>query len=368
MDVPTGNTPQKLTIGDLDGDGKPDLVVTNVNDQTISVIRNTAVPGTITSGSFAAKIDFGIGNSPSNVAIGDFDSDGKPDLAVASARGNYVVIYQNTAVLGSITSSSFATTAFLYTGNGPSSVAIGDLDGDGKPDLVVTNSSERSVSVYRNIATSGSITTASFVARVNYTTGSDPQSVAIGDLDNDGKPDLAVTNLFENTLSVIRNTAVSGSITAASFAAKIDFATSANPYNVVIDDLDGDAKPDMAVANLNGGALSIYRNIGESGSITSGSFETTVNYATGSTLASVAIGDLDGDGKADLVFTNASENTVSVLRNGISAPAITSFSPSNGAVGSTVTITGSGFNATPTNNMFSLALLKLQLWQAVLLV
>ena len=111
------------------------------------------------------------------------------------------------------------------TGADPHSVAIGDLDRDGKSDLVVANNSAGTVSVFRNTSASGSIDASSFVAKVDFSIGTNPKSVAIGDLDGDGKPDLAVVNGNGITVSVLRNKSVSGSITTSSFAAKVDFST-----------------------------------------------------------------------------------------------------------------------------------------------
>jgi gliding motility-associated-like protein len=354
VDFATGSTPISVAIGDLDGDGKPDLVVTNSMDNTVSVLRNTSVSGSITSGSFAAKVDFATGALPLNVAIGDLDGDGKPDLAVANESGNTVSVLHNTSTSGSITAASFAASVDFSTGSGslPFSVAIGDLDGDGKPDLAVANRSFASVSVFRNTSTSGSITSGSFAAKVDFVTGFLPFSVAIGDLDGDGKPDLAVANRTGNTISVLRNTSASGSITSGSFAAKVDFATGISPQSVAIGDLDGDGKPDLVSANFSSNTVSVLRNTSASGSITSGSFAAKVDFATGTNPQSVAIGDLDGDGRPDLAVTNFNSNTVSILRNNpVLPPTITSFTPASGPVGTSVTITGTNFNTTTTNNI-----------------
>jgi hypothetical protein len=308
QDFATGTSPFSVAIGDLDGDGKPDLAVANYGLSTVSVYRNTSTSGSIGTGSFDAKVDFATGTSPFSVAIGDLDGDGKPDLAVANTNitSNTVSVIRNKSTIGSI---DFYAKVDFATGLSPYSVAIGDLDGDGKPDLAVVNRSSGTVSVIRNKSTSGSI---DFYAKVDFATGGtdpNPRSVAIGDLDGDGKPDLAVANTISNTVSVIRNKSTSGSI---SFDAKVDFATGTAPYSVAIGDLDGDGKPDLAVANHNSTTVSVIRNKSTSGSI---DFDAKVDFATGSNPMSVAIGDLDGDGKPDLGVINYGSKNVSVIRN-----------------------------------------------------
>src|SRR5665213_3029700 len=348
-----GTNPVSVAIGDLDGDGKPDLVVANYAGNTVSVYRNTSASGSITAASFTVKVDFATGVYPSSVAIGDLDGDGKPDLAVANFSGSTVSVLRNTSGSGSITPSSFAAKVDFAVGTDPQIIVIGDLDGDGKPDLAVVNAGNNTVSVLHNTSGSGSITAASFAAKVDFATGNYPQSVAIGDLDGDGKPDLAVANYSDNTVSVFRNTSASGSITSASFAAKVDLATGAGPYGVAIGDLNGDGKPDLAVANQSDNMVSVLRNTSASGSITSASFAAKADFATGSTPYMVAIGDLDGDGKPDLAVANQGGSTISILRNNpvFPPPAITSFTPASGPVGTSVTITGTNFNATKTSNI-----------------
>ncbi|MCA6393077.1 MAG: VCBS repeat-containing protein, partial [Cytophagales bacterium] len=182
-----------------------------------------------------------------------------------------------------------------------------------KADLAVTNGSGSSVSVFRN---TGSVGTISYAAKVDFTTGSFPYSVSIGDLDGDGKADLALANEGSNTVSVFRNTGSAGTI---SYAAKVDFTTGFAPYSVSIGDLDGDGKADLAVANGSGSSVSVFRNTGSAGTI---SYAAKVDFTTGLFPYSVSIGDLDGDGKADLAIANQSSNTVSVFRNTGSAGTI----------------------------------------------
>ncbi|MCA6413679.1 MAG: VCBS repeat-containing protein, partial [Cytophagales bacterium] len=192
---------------------------------------------------------------------------------------------------------------------------LGTWTGMAKADLAVTNGSGSSVSVFRN---TGSVGTISYAAKVDFTTGSFPYSVSIGDLDGDGKADLALANEGSNTVSVFRNTGSAGTI---SYAAKVDFTTGSLPFSVSIGDLDGDGKADLAVANYSSNTVSVFRNTGSPGTI---SYAAKVDFTTGSGSGpnSVSIGDLDGDGKADLAVANYNSNTVSVIRNTGSAGTI----------------------------------------------
>ncbi len=260
VDFTTGSRPFSLAIGDLDGDGKPDLSVANFNSDNVSVLRNASISGSIDSDSFETNVDFGVGSEPYSVAIGDLDGDGELDLAVANMSSNSVSVLHNTFIIGSIDSDSFATEVRFPTGNLPACVAIGDLDGDGKPDLAVAHNGLYKVSVLHNTSTIGSIGTNSFAAKVDFTTVASSFSVAIGDLDGDGKADLVVANFGDDKLSVLRNTSTNGSIGSSSFAAKVDFATGTAPMSVAIGDLDGDGKSDLAVVNYNSSNLSIFRN------------------------------------------------------------------------------------------------------------
>ena len=315
IDFNTDASPTAIAIADLDGDGKPDLVVTNSGSATISVFHNTSSAGNINSNSFATAVEFATGTNPSSVAITDIDGDGKQDLVVANYGSNTVSVLQNTSSIGSIVTGSFNSKVDFATGLFPTSVAIADIDGDGKPDLVTANGRSYTFSVLRNISTSGSINSGSFADKVDFATASLPYSVAIADLDADGKLDIAIVNESNNTVSVFRNTGNSGNITAGSFAGKVDLITGDLPFSVAIADIDGDGKPDLVVANSDSANVSVFRNKCIPGTISSNSFAAKVGFKAGNAPYSVAIADIDGDGKPDIAVVNYNSNTVSILHN-----------------------------------------------------
>jgi hypothetical protein len=137
--------PRSVAVGDLDGDGKPDLATANYWDDSVSVLLNNG------DGTFAGKVNYGVGSYPRSVAVGDFSGDGKPDLAVANYGGDDVSVLANNG------DGTFAAQANYGVGIEPISVAVSDFDGDGKPDLAVANYVHNDVSVLRNTTVWGTI-------------------------------------------------------------------------------------------------------------------------------------------------------------------------------------------------------------------
>ena len=310
VDFTTGSTPQSVSIGDFNGDGKLDLAVANYNDNTASILLNTTANGATTP-TFATKVDFTTGSTPRSVSIGDFNGDGKLDLAVANYNDNTASILLNTTANGA-TTPTFAPKVDFITGSRPTSVSIGDINGDGKPDLAVANYSSSTVSILLNTTANGA-TTPTFAPKVDFITGSRPTSVSIGDINGDGKPDLAVANYSSSTVSILLNTTANGA-TTPTFAPKVDFITGSRPTSVSIGDINGDGKPDLAVANYSSSTVSILLNTTANGATTP-TFAPKVDFITGSRPTSVSIGDINGDGKPDLAVANYSSSTVSILLN-----------------------------------------------------
>lgn len=406
VDITAGTLPMGVALGDIDGDGKSDLVVANNSANTILLYRNISSSGTISSGSFGTSVSFATGTGPTYVRLADMDNDGKLDIVVTGAATNSVSIFRNTATSGSITTASLATRVNYSTGSTPNDLALADFDNDGKIDVAVTHGSLNNINVLKNNSTPGTISLATAVA-FNGTSSSAPRGIYAGDLDGDGKTDIAIANTGLSTLSVFFNTASPGTITTASFAAKVDFTTGTNPWGITAADIDGDGKPDLVTANSGTNTISVLRNIATSGTITTGSFASKVDFTVGTAPRDIAAGDLNGDGKPDITVVNSTSNTFSALTNTATSgvintssfgtkfdmttgtlptgvaiadfdgdkkpeifvanntsgtisvyrnnlllqqPVITTVTPATAIPGATVTITGYGFNSTAANN------------------
>ncbi|MET3022248.1 MBG domain-containing protein [Flavobacterium hydatis] len=307
--------------------------------QAISVLNTTTVlsgyssipfittfapnKGRITIDDIMPKVDFATVNFVQATTSGDFDGDGKADIAVTFSSDNLVAIYRNTSVSGTIDASSFTASGTFATGTTPIFIRTGDLDGDGKLDIVVTNTftGTNTISVLRN--TSSGTGNIGFTAHQDFNTGDKPYGVVIGDIDGDGKADIVTSNLNGNSVSVIRN--ISSGIGNINFNAKVDFSVVNSPYGVTLGDLDGDGKLDMVVTNSSTTeTISVFRNISTNGTI---NFDPKIGFSTGFTATRVQIGDLNKDGKPDIVTGGGGNTFIYILQNTSAAIGSISFAP-----------------------------------------
>ncbi len=309
VSLATGNGPIGVNIVDLDGDGKPDVLVANFSENTISVYRNVATNGSITAASFAPRVSFAVLPGPYQCAIGDLDGDGKPDVVVS---GTSVSVFRNVSAPGVFTANSFAPRMDFTVGNPITLVALADMDLDGRLDLVVANSSDDTLSILRNLSSVGNI---SFAPQVVFSAGNNPTFLSTADLDGDGLPDVVVSENGGNAISIYRNTTIPGS-GIISLAPRVDLPTPARPFGrPVIGDLNGDGKPDIAVPIYSGGLISVFQNISTPGAITASSFGPRVDLSAGGEILQVFIADVDGDGRPDLIAASQSANALEVFRN-----------------------------------------------------
>jgi hypothetical protein len=300
--------PVALAVADFNGDGRPDIVV--IDGNAVMVLLNTTAQGAGTV-TFAAPRTFAVGAGPDAVAVADFDADGRPDLAVANKTDGTVSVLLNTTPAKSGTPFLAAQQTFAV-GAGPDAIAAADFNGDGRPDLAVVNEFGDTVSVLLNeIGANGAL--APFGAQQTLAVGSAPWSVAVADFNSDGRPDLAVTNLNDHTVSVLLNQTSLFSWNVG-FAAQQTFAVGSGPVAVAAADLDGDGLPDLAVANVVDSTVSVLVNTTPAGSPTP-SFAAQQTFATGHLLTAVNVADFNGDGRTDLAVDNQTDGTVGVLYN-----------------------------------------------------
>lgn len=215
--------PSEVAVGDLDGDGRPELVVGNIYAAAVSVFRNTSSVGAI---SFAAKVDFATAGGNEGLAISDLDGDGKPDLITGQSNGASVAVLRNTSSVGSL---SFGPRMDIGFGAVVFDLLAGDLDGDGRPDLVVPTTGT-TISLFRNVSSAGAI---QFESRFELPALHYARAGALGDLDGDGKPDIVIGNFNSQQLTIFKNTSSPGALSAASFSARVDVTSNVGSVGFV---------------------------------------------------------------------------------------------------------------------------------------
>jgi len=245
-----------------------------------TALAGTALAQAQTQASFGPAATVAVGDGPASVAVGDFNGDGNPDLAVANQLAGTVSV-----LLGSA-GGNFTRQPDLAVGSAPTSVAVGDFNGDNDPDLAVANQFDGTVSVLLGIAGGGGFSGATRAA--NYTGGSDLMSVAVGDFNGDGDQDLAVGDMSPGEIVVLLGS------TGGIFTGPTTLTVDSGVSSVAVGDFNRDADPDLAVANFNLGRVSVL--LGGTGSTFT---RQTPDLDAGTGSPSVAVGDFNRDGKPD---------------------------------------------------------------------
>jgi uncharacterized protein YjbI with pentapeptide repeats len=317
VDLPGGSGPWITAIADLDGDGKPDLVVANAYDGTVSLFRNISTNGPLTINSFAPRVDLSlaVGGSPGGLAVADVDGDGKLDVVVADQNNNQIMIFRNISTVGTLTTSSFAAPVAFSVGSLPGTVCVRDLDGDGRPDIACVCYYETNIYILRNVGMPGGLDTNSFTRQLVGVPRNTAVDLVVADLDGDGKPDMVPIMQGDTVppmVSVFRNTSVPGAI---SFASPVGYAAGNESGAIIAGDVDGDGKMDLVIGWASGAAISVYRNLASPGSLDTSSFAPKVDFPAPGWVRGLGMGDLNGDGKPDISLITQSSDLMAVYQN-----------------------------------------------------
>lgn len=296
-----GSTPRSVAVSDFNGDGKADLATASgdpfATSSTVSILPGQG------NGTFPAAVNFDAGPSSQFVVAGDFNADGKADLAVANGQEHFDDPRAVSILLGR-GNGTFQPRRGYSGASNPRSIATGDLNGDGKVDLAVANGST-SQAVSDKVSILLGTGTGAFRPAVHYRAGLDPRSVAIGDFNGDGKADLAVANSAGLTMNP-GDVAILLGVGNGTFQPAVNYSAGTKPFSVAVGDFNSDGKADLAVANLLSGVSVLLGN-------GNGSFQPAVNVWAGTGPFSVAVGDFNLDGKADLAVVRNGPNELVVL-------------------------------------------------------
>jgi len=292
--------PVAIVTADFNQDGVPDLAVVNSTSGDVTVLL-----GSSGCSGFDAPINYALGTgvNPVSLAAADFNHDGYPELVIANAgtapgNGNLILLPNNK-------NGTFGAPIISYAGSNPGFVAAGDFNGDGKQDVAVTNQDSGSVSVLLGNG-KGSFTLKSTNCVGSTLCAGVPVAIAVGNFNGNSHLDLAVANYNDASVSVLLGQG------NGLFGAARTYLVGANPLSIVAAPLQGnDTQQDLVVANSENDTLSILLNqLNNSGGFKGGSANL---YATGESPASLAVADFNNDGLLDIAAASQSSNNVTIM-------------------------------------------------------
>ncbi len=285
---PIGSRVWRVTLADVNSDGKLDILTVNKGDNSISVLLGKG------DGTFLPQVVIPAGTRPSDVAAADVNGDGKPDLIFSNYAADTLSV-----VLGN-GDGTFGPPTVYPTNQGPgfagpSQLAVADVNGDGIPDLIYADY------VGANVAVRLGNRNGTFGPEKTFPTAAGAHAVSVADVNGDGKPDLVVVDAVADEVSVLLGNG------DGSFQPEATYKVGLNPYTLAVADFNGDGIPDIVTANRGDNTVSVLLG----GPL--GNFAPEETFPTGTTPRAVAVGDLNGDGQVDIVTANLGDNTASVL-------------------------------------------------------
>ncbi len=297
--VTTGQGPSSVAAGDFNGDGLPDLAITNSSGASLTILLGNG------SGGFAAAtsspLSIGAGSVPNAVAAGDFNNDGLTDLAVADRANNLIVILLGTGS-GGFTASR-GSPVLLNGQSGPVSILTADFDGDGVPDLATANQVSGSISILLGNGGGGFSTAPGNSLR----TASQPLSLTCGDFNGDGIPDIAAAAYAGNSISVFlgRGNGVFDPAAGSPIAVN-------SPWMVTAADINGDGMTDLLAASAGDGLLILLGNgLGSFTNPAPKAFPSLTNPV------SIAVADFNLDLSPDLAVITYNTSQLTILKGGL---------------------------------------------------
>lgn len=289
---PTATGPAYLALADINGDGQKDALVAcnSASGQDLSVLRGSG------NGSFIPPVNFAIGTATGGVTAGDFNGDGKVDVALSIRSAGKVSVLTNNSPGAAV---SFAMPYASYNvGREPVAVLAYELSGDGRPDIISANYRDDQLGLLLSTATGGFQQPTQTMQL-----GTGPIGLAVGQLTSDTRPDIAAVNFDSATVTVLK---AQGD---GSFAKSATLPTAAKPIAVAIADMDQDGKQDLIVANSDANLVSVYLGNGD------GSFDPAQTFPVGMQPWGITVADLDHNGLPDIATANLAGNDVTILFN-----------------------------------------------------
>ncbi len=285
--------PNSVAVGDFNNDNRPDIIVANNGTDTISLFLGYG------DGTFPSHITIstGFSSGPWSITIGDFNNDNRLDVAVANRWSD------NIGVFAGHGNGSFSNQTTYSTGSGssPWSVAVGDFNDDGHPDIAVTDYGTSNLGIFIGYGNS------SFTSQhiMSVTSSSSPLSVAVGDFNDDGRVDITVANRWATFINIFLGAGDS------TFSSQAIYKTgvASGSLSIAVGDFDNDSRLDIVVDNLDADNIVVFLGYGN------GSFSSQITCSTGnnSLPVAVAVGDFNNDDRLDIAVTNYGTNNVGIF-------------------------------------------------------